>query len=88
MSSSRVVTTPLELVFSDVWGPAQTSFSGHKYYVSFIDAYSRFTWLYLLKSKADVFNVFLQFQLHVERLLQHKIINVQSDWVGEYRNLN
>jgi histone deacetylase 1/2 len=82
VSSSRVVTKPLELVFSDVWGPAQTSVSGHKYYVSFIDAYSRFTWLYLLKSKADVFNVFLQFQLHVERLLQHKIIHVQSDWGG------
>jgi hypothetical protein len=80
VSSSRVVTTPLELVFSDVWGPAQTSVSSHKYYVSFIDACSRFTWLYLLKSKADVFNVFLQFQMHVERLLQHKIIHVQSDW--------
>ena len=80
VSSSRVVTTPLELVFFDVWGPAQTSVSGHKYYVSFIDAYSRFTWLYLLKSKADVFNVFLQFQLHVKRLLQHKIIQVQFDW--------
>jgi histone deacetylase 1/2 len=59
VSSSRVVTTPLELVYSDVWGPAQTSVSGHKYYVSFIDAYSRFTWLYLLKTKADVFNVFI-----------------------------
>jgi histone deacetylase 1/2 len=78
--STRVVNKPLELVYSDVWGPAQTSVSGHTYYVSFIDAYSRFTWLYLLKSKADVFNIFVQFQLHVERLLQHKIIHVQSDW--------
>jgi histone deacetylase 1/2 len=78
--SSRVVNKPLELVFSDVWGHAQTSVSGHNYYVSFIDAYSRFTWLYLLKRKSDVFNVFLQFQAHVERLLGHKIIHVQSDW--------
>jgi histone deacetylase 1/2 len=80
--SSRVVKTPLELIFSDVWGPAQTSVSGHNYYVSFIDAYSRFTWLYLLKHKSDVFDVFLQFQAHVERLLKHKIIHVQSDWGG------
>jgi histone deacetylase 1/2 len=78
--SSRVVTTPLELIFSDVWGPAQTSVSGHNYYVSFIDAYSRFTWLYLLKRKSDVFDVFLQFQAHVEHLLKQKIIHVQSDW--------
>jgi histone deacetylase 1/2 len=80
VSSTRVVNKPLELVYSDVWGPARTSISGHTYYVSFIDAYSHFTWLYLLKSKADVFNVFVQFQLHVERLLQHKIIYIQSDW--------
>jgi histone deacetylase 1/2 len=59
--SSRVVKTLLELVFSDVWGHTQTSVSGHNYYVSFIDAYSRFTWLYLIKRKSDVFDVFLQF---------------------------
>uniref|UniRef100_A0A8R7TVG8 GAG-pre-integrase domain-containing protein n=1 Tax=Triticum urartu TaxID=4572 RepID=A0A8R7TVG8_TRIUA len=47
--SSHVVKTPLELVFLDVWGPTQMSVSGHEYYVSFIDAYSRFTWIYLLK---------------------------------------
>ena len=63
--------------------------SGHNYYVSFVDAYSRFTWLYLLKRKFDVFDIFIQFQLHVERLLKHKIIHVQSDGGGgEYRNLN
>jgi histone deacetylase 1/2 len=65
-----------------VWGHAQTSVSGYNYYVIFIDAYSRFTWLYLLKRKSDVFNVFLQFQTHVERLLSHKIHRVQSDWGG------
>lgn len=41
--STHIVKTPLELVFSDVWGPAQLSVSGHEYYVSFIDVYSRFT---------------------------------------------
>ena len=73
---------PLELIFFDVWGHAQTSVSGHNYYVSFIDAYSRFTWLYLIKKKYDVFDVFIQFQAHVERLLRQKIIHVQSDWGG------
>ena len=80
--SNHVVKTPLELIYSDVWGHAQTSVSGHNYYVSFIDAYSRFTWLYLLKRKSDVFAVFLQFQAHVERLLKEKIVHVHSDWGG------
>ena len=53
--------------------------SGHNYYASFIDAYSRFTWLYLIKHKSAVFDVFIQFQAHVERLLKQKIIHVQSD---------
>jgi histone deacetylase 1/2 len=57
----RVIKTPLELIYSDVWGPAQTSVSGHNYYVSFIDAYCRFSWLFLLKNKSDVFDVFVQF---------------------------
>jgi histone deacetylase 1/2 len=56
--------------------------------VSFVDAYSRFTWLYLIKHKSDVYDVFLQFQKHVERLLNRKIIHVQSDWGGEYEKLH
>jgi histone deacetylase 1/2 len=78
--STHVIKTPLELIYSDVCGIAQTSISGHNYYVSFIDAYSRFTWLYLLKRKSDVFDVFFQFQTRVEHQLNHKICHVQSDW--------
>ena len=52
--SHRITTAPLELVHSDVWGPAVASSGGFKYYVSFIDDYSRFCWIYLLKHKSDV----------------------------------
>jgi histone deacetylase 1/2 len=86
--STRVTTAPLEIIYSDVWGPAQVSVSGHQFYVSFVDAYSLFTWLYLLKHKSNVFQIFLQFQQHVERLLNKKIIHVQSDWGDEYHRLN
>jgi histone deacetylase 1/2 len=86
--STHVTTSPLEIIFSDVWGPAQTSVSGHEYYVSFVDAYSCFTWLYLLKRKSDVFQIFLQFQQHVEHLLNRKILHVQTDWGGEYHRLH
>jgi hypothetical protein len=48
-------TTPLQLVFSDVWGPAIDSFGNKKYYISFIDDYSKFTWIYLLRCKSEVF---------------------------------
>jgi histone deacetylase 1/2 len=53
--SIGISTNPLELVFSDVWGPALVSVGRHKYYVSFIDDFSKFTWIYLIKKKSDVF---------------------------------
>lgn len=56
--------------------------------MSFIDDFSKFTWIYLLKTRADVFTVFIHFQTVVERLLNKKILCVQSDWGGEYQKLN
>ena len=56
--------------------------------VSFIDDYSKFTWIYLLKYKSEVFSVFQEFQKLVERYFNRKILTVQSDWGGEYEKLN
>jgi hypothetical protein len=81
-------TSPLQLVFSDVWGPAPISVGGYKYYISFIDDYSKFTWVYLMQDRTEVQRIFLQFQAHVERLLDTKIKCVQSDWGGEYQKLH
>ena len=50
---------PLDLVHSDVCGPMSVhSFSGYSYYVTFIEDYSRKTWIYFLKAKSEVFNWF------------------------------
>jgi len=78
--SSTVSQHPLEIIYSDVWGPAPKSVDGHKYYVSFIDAYSKFTWIYLLKFKSEVFTKFREFQSLVERLFNRKNITMQTDW--------
>jgi len=87
-SSSSESSAPLALIFSDVWGPACDSFGRNKYYVSFIDDYSKFTWIYLLKHKSEVFQRFREFQSFVERKFDRKIIAMQSDWGGEYERLN
>ena len=39
-------------------------------------------------AKSDVFNIFLKFQAFVECYFDRKIKSIQSDWGGEYRNLN
>lgn len=78
----------LQLVFSDVWGAAPESAGRYKYYVSFIDNFSKFTWIYLLKFKSEVFSKFLEFQALVERLFNRKIITMQTDWGCEYQKLH
>ena len=51
----------------DVCGPMYiVSLSGHEYYVSFIDDYSRKTWIYFLKGKGEVSDWFQEFKALVE----------------------
>jgi IS30 family transposase len=56
--------------------------------VSFIDDFSKFTWIYLLKQKSEVFQRFREFQNLVERLFDRRILAVPTDWGGEYQKLN
>jgi hypothetical protein len=51
-SDSKAEGVP-KIIHSDVCGPMpSSSISGYVYYVSFIDGYSRKTWIYFLKSKS------------------------------------
>ena len=85
-SSKTVYNAPLEMIFTDVWGPSpHNSSQGFKYYVHFIDAYSRYTWIYPLTLKSQVKDMFILFQKHVELMFDRKIKCVQSDWGGEYK---
>jgi transposase InsO family protein len=61
-----------------------TSISGYVYYVSFIDDYSRKTWVYFLKSKDEVFDKFKEFKPLIENLSERKIKILKSDNGGEY----
>ena len=67
LSKSKSV---FELVYSDLWGPAPaTSCDGYKYYVLFVDYYSRFTWIFPLKLKSDTLSVFLKFNAFIDSLI-------------------
>jgi hypothetical protein len=68
--SNTSASFPLQIVYSDVWGPAPiTSLNGFRYYVSFIDAYSRFTWFFPLKNKSQVLSSFIHFKNTMEIFL-------------------
>jgi len=84
----RLPSSPLELVYCDIWGPSHiTSINGFLYYITFVDAFSRFTWIYLLRSKAETFIIFQKFKAMVELLFISKIENLQTYWGGEFQPL-
>ena len=83
--SSWHASVPLDLVHSDLCGLLPfASFSGFKYLLTFIDDYSRCTWVYFLKLKREVFNMFLAYKALVEKQSCHQIIKLRSNNGGEY----
>lgn len=79
-------TAHLQLIVSDLWGPASTSSNNSfKYYISFVDMFSCYTRIYFLQSKSDAFSVFLQFKTMVEKFLGRSILRFQSDG-GEFKS--
>jgi hypothetical protein len=75
----------LDLVHSDVCGPMSVpSTSGCRYYVTFIDDYSRRTWIFFMKTKDEVFSRFREFRALVENQTGKKIKVLRSDNGGEY----
>ena len=55
-----------ELVHSDLWGPCSVVFpTGFQYFVTFVDDYSRTTWLYLMKNRSELFSHFRAFYAEI-----------------------
>ncbi len=78
-------TKPLEIVHSDVCGPMKTtSLGGARYFVMYIDDFSRKVWVYLLKSKGECLEKFNEFKALVETQSEHNIKVFRSNNGGEY----
>jgi transposase InsO family protein len=82
-SSSRCTKSPLELINSDVWTSPVSSMSGCRFYVIFVDDYSRYSWLYPIINKSSVFQCFVKFKLLAEKQFSADIKQLQSDNGGE-----
>lgn len=58
----------LHLIHSNICGPMPVnSIGGHLYYITFIDEFSRKTWIYYLKHKDEAFKIFKEFKTLIER---------------------
>ncbi len=75
----------LEIVHIDVCGPMKTTLhGGARYFLTFIDDFSRKTHVYFLKVKGEVFEKFKQYKALVENEIGHKIKVLCSDNGGEF----
>ena len=53
------IKSHFELVHTDVWGPSRIeSTLGFRYFVNFIADYSRCIWLFLMKTRDELFSIF------------------------------
>ena len=58
--------SPFKLVHTNVQGPSRfASTLGFRYFVTFIDDYSRCTWLFLMKTQAELFSIFQKFHAKI-----------------------
>ncbi|KAL4035636.1 hypothetical protein IC575_004339 [Cucumis melo] len=78
----------LELIHSDLCGPMNVKArGGFEYFISSIDDYSRYGYLYLMEHKSEALEKFKEYKAEVEILLSKRIKILRSDRVGEYMDL-
>ncbi|KAI5312848.1 hypothetical protein L3X38_042022 [Prunus dulcis] len=77
--------SPLELVHTDICGPMQiASMSENRYFLLFIDDYTRMAWVYFLRNKSNAFECFKKFKAMTELQSGHKVKSLRSDRDGEF----
>jgi transposase InsO family protein len=78
-------TEVFELIHTDVCGPfPNESYGGSKYFLTVIDDFSPFSWVFFLKRKSGTSITLRVFYNHVERQFGKKIKRIRSDNGSEY----
>lgn len=83
-SSTSRATQRLQLIHTDLHELPQPSAGGCRYWVTFIDDFSRYAWFYPLKHKSDVYETFASWQAMVENQTELTVKVVRDDKGGEY----
>ena len=83
-SSENRAKLPCDLIHSDVHAVSDISKQGFKYWVTFIDDYSRYRAIIPIKNKSDVMEAFKKYQAWAETQTGRKIKALRDDKGGEY----
>ena len=78
-------TTILERVHTDVCGPfSVASTAKNRYYVIFVDDFSRNCWIFFMQKKSETYSKFCEFKALVEKESGKQVKALRSDNGGEY----
>jgi hypothetical protein len=78
--SLNKAVSPFDIIHCDIWGPISTkSIHGYSYFLTIVDDYSRFTWIMLMKSKAETRQKLIDFVNLIDTQHNTKIKIIRSD---------
>ena len=84
-NNESISNSIIELIHSDVWGPSPVaSIGGSRYFVVFIDDYSRYSWIFPMKSRFEILPIYSNFAKMVETQFSKRIKTFRSDNALEY----
>ena len=84
-NNESISNSIFELIHSDVLGPSPVaSIGGSRYFVIFIDDYSCYSWIFLMKSRFEILPIYSNFAKMVETQFSKCIKTFQSDNALEY----
>ena len=84
-NSESISNSIFELIHSDVWGPSLVaSIGGSRYFVVFIDDFSRYSWIFPMKSRSEILPIYNNFTKMVETQFSKRFKTFRSDNALEY----
>ena len=74
-NSEFISNSNFKLIHFDVWGPSPiASIKGSQYFVVFINDYSRYSWIFPMKSRSEILPIYSNFA----KWLKHNSLNVSN----------
>ncbi|KAJ9552063.1 hypothetical protein OSB04_016108 [Centaurea solstitialis] len=83
----NTISSPLQLLHMDLFGPTNVMSIGKKSYcLVIVDDYSRFTWVYFLRTKDETSGLIKPFVTRVENKTNLRVKVIRSDNGTEFKN--
>ena len=82
--SSITSSSPLDVIFSDVWTSPISSSNDFHYYIIFVDHFIKYIWFYPLRRKSIVHSTFVAFKQLVEHYFTSTFKTLYTDNGSEF----